>query len=641
MANVIDTDKLMDSISQLLRLDPHQMAAIVAEVGGAAIPYKQSYSDYQSGGWHTAMLYNPTGSTDNNEIKDGHAVPTNVMKALPQTQAFLDGLGLSYFAVRVAKTEPGSYLWEHKDYIELGQDNKLRLHIPLVSNPNARMQFNNCSVHMAPGYIWKLNPTVNHSIANRGESDRTHLILDCYMNDHLQDLVMSEMLMDRYVQPKPDLGPQRAVIIDEARSLLFSAGVHKAEDLLLKSFHDYDLGNQTSYDLLVDFYKDLGFKDRERHWIKESIERMVVREKIDAKDARVNMSGTFFRVAHENPDLPHYEVLKNVLETCRKIEGLDSAYIRGSLARGDADPVSDIDLLCVVTPDKFENYIEQVRQAVQDKHGAIHPGWTDTIVKDFGGVGFVYLTEHEGKLYQLDLYIACKGSPGLQRLEDLPYKQQVFRVRRNMNTDVEQRERYAGLIYRLHEDHVKRTISNINAVPETPERTLTEINVLGFMIKKCLSRGDDFVAGNEFNMWKKAFIRLVRQKYDPELQDYGFYHVKRLKDTAPDGERLFSDLQEMNKVELTSATFERFHGYAMGFVQREFPQLYAENKETIDSINKHILQASTPLDSEKGLVQSTEIVALEILTPKGQENIAIEEPLTSRQTFNSQGIQPQ
>jgi hypothetical protein len=35
----------------------------------------------------------------------------------------------------------------------------------------------------------------------------------------------------------------------------------------------------------------------------------------------------------------------------------------------------------------------------------------DTIVKDFGGIGYIYLLEASGRIYQLDLYVTRQGRP--------------------------------------------------------------------------------------------------------------------------------------------------------------------------------------------------------------------------------------
>lgn len=120
---------------------------------------KKSYKEYQSGGWHTFPLYSPN-ENNTNEITDGNATPNPIMDQMPAIKEFLDKLGLDYFSVRVAKSDP----------IELGAEQKLRLHIPLVTNPDANMQIAGTAVNMKDGFIWKLNPTADHATSNTSKA---------------------------------------------------------------------------------------------------------------------------------------------------------------------------------------------------------------------------------------------------------------------------------------------------------------------------------------------------------------------------------------------------------------------------------------------------------------------------------------
>ncbi|KAL7899222.1 hypothetical protein HDV63DRAFT_403275 [Trichoderma sp. SZMC 28014] len=92
---------------------------------------------------------------------------------------------------------------------------------------------------------------------------------------------------------------------------------------------------------------------------------------------------------------------------------LNSFNVRGSLERGDFDVNSDIDLLGVVAPPEYTNFIEKVDSVIKEHHGSLMERWVDTIVKDFGGIGFVYLLQTENGPFQLDLYVSCSGHPQL------------------------------------------------------------------------------------------------------------------------------------------------------------------------------------------------------------------------------------
>ena len=119
------------------------------------IDYKTVYGDHQSDGWHPTILYAPNG--ENNDW----------YKNMRITRRFFGDLGLQLFTVHIARNDYDSWLWEHRDYVELNEEKqRLRLHVPLISKPDAIMQFPQCKVNMAPGWIWKLDPTVSHAISN-------------------------------------------------------------------------------------------------------------------------------------------------------------------------------------------------------------------------------------------------------------------------------------------------------------------------------------------------------------------------------------------------------------------------------------------------------------------------------------------
>ncbi|MCJ1239375.1 hypothetical protein MMC14_007371 [Varicellaria rhodocarpa] len=182
----------------------------------------------------------------------------------------------------MARNDSDSWLWEHRDYVELDEEKKrLRLHVPLITNPKYIIHFSHFTVFMAPGWIWKLDPTVSHAISNTSIDSRTHLILDCYKNRTLRKMLSSEMLEAEHMQPLPLLdAEERRKLLTQAQNL-FTRGSEKAEAHLLKAFHKFDLGKETSYDLLIDLYREMGFRTRENYWITEQITRIYHRDKIN------------------------------------------------------------------------------------------------------------------------------------------------------------------------------------------------------------------------------------------------------------------------------------------------------------------------------------------------------------------------
>jgi hypothetical protein len=94
-------------------------------------------------------------------------------------------------SVRLLRLRAGSIIKEHRDF-ELGfEDGEVRLHIPIVTNPQLEFVLNGVRVVMNPGECWYLNVNLPHRVANHGATDRIHLVVDCVVNDWLRELLLS------------------------------------------------------------------------------------------------------------------------------------------------------------------------------------------------------------------------------------------------------------------------------------------------------------------------------------------------------------------------------------------------------------------------------------------------------------------
>ncbi len=103
-----------------------------------------------------------------------------------------------------------------------------------------------------------------------------------------------------------------------------------------------------------------------------------------------------------------------------KDQGLVEAYLRGSFANGEADEYSDIDLFLVVEPENLETTYNAFSDYLKDKY-SILVSCHDKLVKDYGGIGFMYLCgDNSRNMFQFDLYMAMKGVPPRILLPNAP-----------------------------------------------------------------------------------------------------------------------------------------------------------------------------------------------------------------------------
>lgn len=73
----------------------------------------------------------------------------------------------------LSRLVPGQVIEPHRDYHE-GR-NRVRIHVPLLTNPAALFTCGGETVHMAAGWAWEIDPTEEHGVVNGGATDRVHL----------------------------------------------------------------------------------------------------------------------------------------------------------------------------------------------------------------------------------------------------------------------------------------------------------------------------------------------------------------------------------------------------------------------------------------------------------------------------------
>jgi len=90
-------------------------------------------------------------------------------------------------AVRLLRLKAGSSIREHSDYRLGYEDGEVRLHIPVVTNPDVNFFLAGQRLSMQEGECWYLNVNLPHRVDNQSTTDRIHLVIDCVVNDWLAE----------------------------------------------------------------------------------------------------------------------------------------------------------------------------------------------------------------------------------------------------------------------------------------------------------------------------------------------------------------------------------------------------------------------------------------------------------------------
>jgi hypothetical protein len=101
-------------------------------------------------------------------------------------RAVLDTFACPLQAVRLMRLTPGSIIKEHCDHDLCFEQGSVRLHIPITTNEGVVFDLNRRRVTLEAGSCWYLRLSDPHSVTNRGDTDRVHLVIDATVNEWVE-----------------------------------------------------------------------------------------------------------------------------------------------------------------------------------------------------------------------------------------------------------------------------------------------------------------------------------------------------------------------------------------------------------------------------------------------------------------------
>ncbi|GFD75413.1 hypothetical protein KUL113_48330 [Tenacibaculum sp. KUL113] len=175
---LFDTDKLLHDYS--LVVNQHW------------IPHFNT-SGYQ-GEWKAISLYSSNGDAsnifafqnDNSTIKE-----TPIMNDCNYFREVINSFQCPISSARLLRLNVGAEIKPHRDY-KLGyEDGNFRLHIPIITNNKVEFILDDEQLKMLPGECWYTNVNYIHSVTNKGNEDRIHLVIDAERNEWSDTLFFS------------------------------------------------------------------------------------------------------------------------------------------------------------------------------------------------------------------------------------------------------------------------------------------------------------------------------------------------------------------------------------------------------------------------------------------------------------------
>lgn len=155
---------------------------------------KQNYQ----GDWSVIPLRGPAGAR--HPIKMIYPDPTAtafedtpLLADCPYFRTVLASFACPLQTVRLMRLSPGSIIKEHSDPDLSFEQGSVRLHIPVITNEGVEFELNRRRVILDAGSCWYLRLSDPHRVANRGETDRVHLVIDATVNDWIASLFSAAM----------------------------------------------------------------------------------------------------------------------------------------------------------------------------------------------------------------------------------------------------------------------------------------------------------------------------------------------------------------------------------------------------------------------------------------------------------------
>ena len=115
------------------------------------------------------------------------------LKEVPTLKIFLKTWPGRLCRVLVADLKAGGEIRKHRDNNRRNGyfQKTLRFHMPLVTNENVYFYNNKRKYNFKKGEIWCIQNCKYHSVSNKSEESRIHLIFDFYINNHMAEIVKS------------------------------------------------------------------------------------------------------------------------------------------------------------------------------------------------------------------------------------------------------------------------------------------------------------------------------------------------------------------------------------------------------------------------------------------------------------------
>ena len=120
-----------------------------------------------------------------------------VLNACPALERAIAGLPSRTVDACLKLLGPGGFVHEHRDITGAAPMGVVRLHVPIVTDPDVEFHVNGKRLLLGPGEAWILDTSYRHRVANLSVVRRVHLVVDMELDRSLRALLPKRDGWDR------------------------------------------------------------------------------------------------------------------------------------------------------------------------------------------------------------------------------------------------------------------------------------------------------------------------------------------------------------------------------------------------------------------------------------------------------------
>ena len=208
-----------------------EVSAILTQYGA-----KKQFGGYHDGGWTAIGLMASGGNYLDDQVTT-NIQKTDPLRIAPYLNSIIDSFEVPTGRVRLMQLGPGERIHWHFDHSFVFPGKSVRLHIPVFTNDQVRLQIGHQDLFWGPGETWFGDFSFPHRVINGGATPRIHLVLDLKFEDQIRPLFPSKMFEQIQARKSAQYLSRRAYILCTPKVL--AKKVAERVTQLLSSVHSW------------------------------------------------------------------------------------------------------------------------------------------------------------------------------------------------------------------------------------------------------------------------------------------------------------------------------------------------------------------------------------------------------------------